>query len=307
MDRKTEDHGSSAKHATFTQPFFSTQVASASYFHQTLTPSEHDDLVVVCGGRERCLPDYAVRRDDFRYCSIEFVVSGRGDLFLGATRHALRPGVAFCYGPGKPHAITADRDAPMVKLFVDFAGTGAAGLLAGSVFAQAPVRTREPVRIAETFADIERSANRGTRESKDICALLLRALCLRIAEQAIPEAETARDGAVQTYRRCLAVIDGQYMQLTTLADIGRACHVAPEHVCRLFRRFEGTSPMRYLGKLKMKQAANRLQDPSALVRQVAADFGYADPFHFSRAFKRVHGLSPRQFRALAARQRPYRQ
>jgi AraC-like DNA-binding protein len=35
-----------------------------------------------------------------------------------------------------------------------------------------------------------------------------------------------------------------------------------------------------------------------LVKQVAAELGFDDPFHFSRAFKNIFGLSPEAFRRL---------
>ena len=47
---------------------------------------------------------------------------------------------------------------------------------------------------------------------------------------------------------------------------------------------------------KMHLAAELLQQPDILVKQVAAQLGFADPFHFSRTFKRVFGLSPDAFR-----------
>jgi AraC-like DNA-binding protein len=48
----------------------------------------------------------------------------------------------------------------------------------------------------------------------------------------------------------------------------------------------------------MNLAAERLRDPGSLVKQVAAALGFSDPFHFSRAFKSVFGLSPEAFRRL---------
>ncbi len=47
---------------------------------------------------------------------------------------------------------------------------------------------------------------------------------------------------------------------------------------------------------KMHVAAQRLQDSEALVKQVSARLGFTDPFHFSRSFKRIFGLSPEAFR-----------
>ena len=52
-------------------------------------------------------------------------------------------------------------------------------------------------------------------------------------------------------------------------------------------------------RLKMNVAAELMQKPEAMVKQVAEQVGFNDPFHFSRAFKSVFGLSPARF----ARQR----
>jgi AraC-like DNA-binding protein len=51
-------------------------------------------------------------------------------------------------------------------------------------------------------------------------------------------------------------------------------------------------------RLKMNHAAERLHQPGVLVKQVAEEAGFSDPFHFSRAFKSALGLSPDAFRRL---------
>jgi len=51
-------------------------------------------------------------------------------------------------------------------------------------------------------------------------------------------------------------------------------------------------------QLKMSAAAVRLQREDKLVKQIAYELGFSAPFHFSRAFKKVFGLSPAAFRKL---------
>ena len=43
----------------------------------------------------------------------------------------------------------------------------------------------------------------------------------------------------------------------------------------------------------MNFAAERLQSPGVLAKQVAEETGFANPFHFSRVFKSVFSVSPR--------------
>jgi len=45
----------------------------------------------------------------------------------------------------------------------------------------------------------------------------------------------------------------------------------------------------------MKWAADLLTDRNLLVKDIAKQVGMADPFHFSRIFKKVLGLSPKEF------------
>ena len=70
------------------------------------------------------------------------------------------------------------------------------------------------------------------------------------------------------------------------------------YLCRLFRRYDHQSPYLFLTRLKMNEAASQLQQPGALVKNVAADLGFSNPFHFSRVFKSIFGVAPGAFRNL---------
>lgn len=47
-------------------------------------------------------------------------------------------------------------------------------------------------------------------------------------------------------------------------------------------------------RLRMNQAAARLEESGRLVREIGDEFGM-DPYHFPWVFKRVHCLSPEKF------------
>ena len=70
----------------------------------------------------------------------------------------------------------------------------------------------------------------------------------------------------------------------------------------LARRFQdrvGESPMTFLRNWRMALAADLLCHADETVSTVAEKVGYATPFAFSAAFKRVRGISPQQHRASA--------
>lgn len=67
----------------------------------------------------------------------------------------------------------------------------------------------------------------------------------------------------------------------------------------LARRFQdllGEPPMTFLKNWRMALAADLLCKPDETVGTVAEKVGYATPFAFSAAFKRVRGLSPQEHR-----------
>jgi len=278
--------------------FFSADVEVARRFYLDLNPPKNRQLVVVSGGLEHCTPGYAIRRETFPFFSVEFVARGRGEVRLKGRSYPLRPGRLFSYGPGIPHHITGDAADPLVKYFVDFAGTRAAALLRSCGLS--PGRVSEvfpPNALQPLFDELIRGGLQVRRESAEFCAKLLECLALRIAGARAP-LEGVESLAFTTYEQCRQHMERHSPRLRTLEQIASECHINNAYLCRLFRRYDNRSPYQYLLRLKMNLAAERLQQPGALVKQVAEESGFADPFHFSRVFTSVFGLSPTAFRGL---------
>jgi AraC-like DNA-binding protein len=84
----------------------------------------------------------------------------------------------------------------------------------------------------------------------------------------------------------------------TLADrIG----VSRSTLAKRFTDLVGEAPLTYLTRWRMALAADLLIERHAYsIAEVGRSVGYADPFAFSAAFKRVRGVNPRDFRRAAA-------
>jgi len=253
---------------------------------------------VVCGGCEACAPDYAIRRATFPYYSVEFVARGKGSLVLGDQTFSLFPGAVFSYGPGVPQDITTDARDPLEKYFVDFTGSRAPGLLAEYELPPASfARVFATAEVQGLFDNLIRDGLKGTGYASILCATLLEYLIVKLADSLMPW-EARQTPAFATYQRCRRHIAEQFDKLKSLEQAARECHVDRAYLCRLFRRYDHQTPYRFLMRLKMNLAAERLENPGVLVKQVAAELGFDDPFHFSRTFKSVFGLSPQAFRRM---------
>lgn len=278
--------------------FFSPDVAKARRFYLDLRPSGSRPLVVVCGGLENCTPDYAIRRDTFPFYSFEYVVRGRGAVNLDGRSFALQPGRLFAYGPGVSHHITSDATDPLVKYFVDFAGAGAPELMRSGRLSPGRVLDVFPPNVLQPlFDELIENGLRVRRTSAALCGRLLECLALRMEGSRAP-AEGTGSLAFATYEQCRRHIEQNCLRLRTLEQIANECHINNAYLCRLFRRYDSRSPYQYLLRLKINFAAGQLDQPGVLVKQVAEEAGFADPFHFSRVFRSILGYSPAQFRRL---------
>ncbi len=278
--------------------FFSPDVSEARRFYLDLMPPAKTRLSVVCGGCEHCTFSYAIHRTTFPFYSLEYVARGRGTLKLHGRSHALQPGRVFAYGPGIRQDIAGDPAEPLVKYFVDFAGTQAGTLLRSCRLSPGRVaQVHPPHAIQLLFDELIDCGLRGTHQSAALCARLLECLVLKLAAARAP-LEGAETLAFSTYAQCHRHIHQHFRRLRTLVQIADECHVNSAYLCRLFQRYGHQSPYQYLLRLKMNLAADLLQQPGAMVKGVAEHAGFSDPFHFSRTFKSVFGLSPDAFRRL---------
>lgn len=283
-------------------PFISTQVISGEYYYLNLTPSPEESETVVCGGREQCSPAYRIARDHFEFHCVEFVSSGYGSLTINGTTHALRPGAIYCYGPRTRHVIETDPERPMLKHFVDFSGHALIDLLRTSCFQKKqPLYVSRPFRIRGIFEQLLNTGNTESRNRNALCTLLLRQLILS-ADDCAMDPQEALSPAWQTYLRCRQHMERNVLELTTVKQAADRCFVDPAYLSRLFKRFAEESPLQLLTRLKMGKAADLLSNRNLLIKQVAEEVGFADPYHFSRVFKRVYGIPPETFTRAARRE-----
>jgi AraC-like DNA-binding protein len=87
----------------------------------------------------------------------------------------------------------------------------------------------------------------------------------------------------------------------TLDAVARAVHASPFHLARVFRRRTGVPIHRYLTRLRLRAALERLADGANDLTALALDFGFSSHSHFTDSFRREFGRSPSDIRRAAGR------
>jgi len=83
-----------------------------------------------------------------------------------------------------------------------------------------------------------------------------------------------------------------------LPNIAFAAEIAATSVRTLQRRLKesGLTYSDLIGEIRFEAALRLLRETDATALEIALEVGYEDPSHFSRAFKRTAGISPREYR-----------
>jgi AraC-like DNA-binding protein len=85
----------------------------------------------------------------------------------------------------------------------------------------------------------------------------------------------------------------------TVAALAAETGVSRAALARRFTELVGEPPMSFLTGWRLALAADLLREPGATIGAVARQVGYGSPYALSTAFKRVNGVSPREYRAAA--------
>lgn len=83
-----------------------------------------------------------------------------------------------------------------------------------------------------------------------------------------------------------------------LEQLASLCNLSKFHFVRKFKTFTGHTPIQYFIQLKIEKACRLLDNTQLSIKEISAQLGYPDSLYFSRLFKRVLGVSPKNYRQL---------
>lgn len=111
-----------------------------------------------------------------------------------------------------------------------------------------------------------------------------------------PGAADRRDAHPGTVRRAIAYLESHVHEDITVAGVAAAAFVTPRALQLAFRRHLGTTPLRYLQRLRLAGAHEQLlaavPGDGQTVASIAGAWGFAHPGRFAGAYYRCYGRTP---------------
>lgn len=162
-------------------------------------------------------------------------------------------------------------------------------------------RIRDRRGYGDRFDDIldALQAPLATRDWR-VTAALLQFVAFLIEETNAPVTADrgAAEGAVDRVLLAQAWAGARLDKVILLEEWARAAGWHPVHFERVFKQETGLSPIRWLEQRRMEAARQYLSGTGKSVEEIGAAVGYADPFYFSRVFRKHFGQPPARYRKL---------
>ena len=112
--------------------------------------------------------------------------------------------------------------------------------------------------------------------------------------------DLARSKAAQTIEPCVAYMMKHLDKPLRVSTLSALIRHSSSHFFSVFKCATGQAPIRFFIRARMQRACRLLKETAFSVKEIAALLGYDDAFYFSRLFKSIHGVAPREYRARIA-------
>jgi AraC-like DNA-binding protein len=246
-------------------------------------------------GRNQAKPNYKFGPKQIEHYSLHFIVEGQIQVEYNDKSVLLKQGDVFCLFPKKIYRYwMTPANASLRMFWLNFDGLQAfdilhkCGITPDQAYKRGVVDNKMKV-------DLHRCLEvcKAARPEDD---LLLPGLLYRIIHNMKAQPIPDRNGPVYAWIEA----SKEYMRLHCaeqigVQDISETFGLHRSYFSSTFTKKVGISPMNYLRDIRMKKAIELMSGSSLTATQIAMSIGYSDIYTFSRAFRKMTGISPKHY------------
>lgn len=261
------------------------------------------DLTVYQYGYEKCEPLHSYGPFVRNHYLFHYVISGKGMLSVteenGSSVYQIGPRSGFLIDPGRINVYCADQKFPWEYVWVEFDG-----LRARELMEEAGLSNDHPVfhPVSDTAADKLRDEmlrlTQYPDNSRPLGIIGQLYLIMDALIQGSSNKKRLQGGKLSRFyaQEALSFIEQNYTLPITVEDMANRCNLDRSYFGKIFKDMIGQSPQDFLIRYRMSKATSLLTSTSLSIGDISVQVGYPNQLHFSRAFRNIYGMSPRQYR-----------
>ena len=261
------------------------------------------DLGMYQYGYEQCEPGHSFGPATRNHYLFHYIISGTGTLMAdnakGETQtYSIKSGQGFLIFPGQITTYIADQNLPWEYVWIEFDG----------------LRVKEALDLTELSVNtpVYHSHSKDLREQlmNEMLYIVHHAkespfhlighlyLFLDYLTQSAKSKKLVQSSKMSDYyiKEAINYIEQNFQNNITIEDIAAICGINRSYFGKIFRNSIGRSPQEFLMNYRMVKATELLKLTSLSIAEIGSAVGYENQLHFSRAFKTIYGISPREWR-----------
>lgn len=261
------------------------------------------DLGLYQFGWEQCKPAHSfgpVARNHFLF---HYVISGTGVLMAndsnGNTQtYSVKSMQGFMIFPDQITTYYADKEMPWEYVWIEFDGLRVksflevAGLTQESPIYRAKSKNLREEMMKEMLYIVHNSESSPFHLIGHLY-LFLDYLARSSASIKLNQGSQLRDFYIH---EALAYIEHNFQNDISVEDIAKVCGLNRTYFGKIFKEAVGKTPQEFLLNYRMVKATEFLKLTQLSISDIGQAVGYENQLHFSRAFKNIYGISPREWR-----------
>lgn len=246
---------------------------------------------------------YSFARHTHEGAAVGVIEDGTETFYYRGATHTAPVGSIVLFNPAEVHTgESADERGWRFRMFyldaalLQTAASEAAGRPQSIPFFSSPVVQDQALGalLQSLHVDLEVSTSTLARQSKFIWTFGQLAQRHADSRDALRPLGNERS-AVKKVRDYL---EEHYAENVSLNEISALAGLSSFHLIRVFRSAVGLPPHAYLEQIRIHRSKQLLRDGDP-ISHVALTTGFADQAHFSRHFKKMTGVTPGQYQAIA--------
>lgn len=261
------------------------------------------DLGLYQFGWERCAPSHSFGPAARTHFLFHYVISGTGTLYAddsaGVTQtYQIKSGQGFMIFPNQITTYIADKNLPWEYTWLEFDGLRVKEAVEIAGFSlNDPIYHAHSRVLRETMMnEMLYIAEHGDLSPFHLIGhlyLFLDAMTNSVSSIKLKKAGRLRDFYV---REALTFMEQNFHNDISVEDIADNCGLNRSYFGKIFKESTGRTPQEFLLNYRMTKATELLKLTKLTVGDISNAVGYDNPLHFSRAFKNIFGISPREWR-----------
>ena len=261
------------------------------------------DLGLYQFGWEHCEPSHSFGPAMRNHFLFHYVISGTGTLIAENSKkesisYSIKSGQGFMIFPNQICTYIADAQQPWEYVWIEFDGLRAKETVELSgLCVNSPVYKAKYKDVAQTMKDeMLYIINHKDDSPFHLIGHLYLFIDSFVKSSAITQISKSNNLRDFYIKEALSFIEQNFQNDITVEEIAACCGLNRSYFGKIFHEILGKSPQEFLISYRMTKATELLKLTSLSIAEVGSAVGYSNQLHFSRAFKKIYGISPRQWR-----------